>query len=251
MHSDMAGKTVLITGGSRGIGYSIAQTFAENGATVVISSRTEEVLQEAAANIRSDVEGANVFPIPCDVSQSEDVQHLIDTTLEQHESIDVLINNAGITRDTLLLRMKETDWETVLNINLKGAFLCTKAVIKPMLKQRAGSIINVSSVVGITGNPGQTNYSASKAGILGLTKSTALEVAQRGITVNAIAPGFIHTEMTESLSESQKENLAARIPLGYIGAPDDIAGVALFLASPAARYMTGQVLRVDGGMVMS
>lgn len=248
---EMENKTVIVTGGSRGIGYAIARTFAEQGANVVISSRTEETLNNAATQIQSDITGAEVTPIPGDVSQADDAQHLITATLDQYESIDVLVNNAGINRDNILLRLKEKDWDDVLNTNLKGTFLCTKFVTRHMLKQRSGRIINISSVVGITGNAGQTNYGASKAGILGLTKSTAQELASRGITVNAIAPGYIETEMTENLTEKHKEQLAARIPLGYIGKPADIAGVAVFLASPTARYITGQVFRVDGGMVMS
>ncbi|HKJ68778.1 MAG TPA: 3-oxoacyl-[acyl-carrier-protein] reductase [bacterium] len=248
---ELENNTVIVTGGSRGIGYAIARAFAEHGASVVISSRTEEILTKAAAQIQSEISGADVTPIPGDISQADDAQHLIDATLEHHDTIDVLVNNAGITRDNILLRLKEKDWDDVLNTNLKGTFLCTKSVSRQMLKQRAGRIINISSVVGITGNAGQTNYGASKAGILGLTKSTAQELASRGITVNAIAPGYIETEMTENLTATQKEQLAARIPLGYIGQPDDVAGVAVFLASPAARYITGQVFRVDGGMVMS
>lgn len=245
---DMHEKTVLVTGGSRGIGFAIARDFARQGAQVVISSRTEEALESAAEKIAA--EGGAVTPFTCDVSQSDQVQQMVKHTLDTHGRIDVLVNNAGITRDNLILRMQENDWDTVININLKGAFLCTKAVTRPMLKQRAGSIINISSVVGVTGNAGQANYGASKAGILGLTKATALELASRGITVNAIAPGFIETEMTADLTEKQKEALAVKIPLGYIGTPEDIAGVALFLASPAARYITGQVFRIDGGMVM-
>jgi len=245
---DMQDKTVVVTGGSRGIGFAIAREFAAQGARVVISSRTQQALEAAAEKIAA--EGGQVTPVPCDVSQSEQVQRLVSQTLETYERIDVLVNNAGITRDNLLLRMQEDDWDAVLNVNLKGAFLCTKAVTRPMLKQRAGSIINISSVVGVAGNAGQTNYGASKAGILGLTKATALELASRGITVNAIAPGYIETEMTDNLTEKQKEALAGKIPLGYIGKPEDIAGVALFLASPAARYITGQVFRIDGGMVM-
>jgi len=245
---DMHEKTVIVTGGSRGIGFAIAREFARQGARVIISSRTAQALKAAAEQITA--EGGEVTPVTCDVSQSEQVQQLVERTLDTYHRVDALVNNAGITRDNLILRMQEDDWDAVLNVNLKGAFLCTKAVTRPMLKQRSGCIINISSVVGVTGNPGQANYGASKAGILGLTKATALELASRGITVNAIAPGYIETEMTANLTEKQKEALAGKIPLGYIGRPEDIAGVALFLASPAARYITGQVFRIDGGMVM-
>ncbi|MBS1270977.1 MAG: 3-oxoacyl-[acyl-carrier-protein] reductase FabG [Candidatus Marinimicrobia bacterium] len=241
-------KTVLVTGGSRGIGYTIAQSFAEQGANVVISSRSEDTLQQAAENLS---EHGQVYPIPCDVSDAKSVKDLIKEIIEEFGSLNVLVNNAGITRDNLMLRLNESDWDAVLNTNLKGAFLCTKFASRQMLRQKSGCIINISSVVGITGNPGQTNYAASKAGILGLTKSTAQEFSSRGIRVNAIAPGYIETDMTDELNDKQREELTGRIPLGRIGSPEDVAGTALFLASPLAGYITGQVFRVDGGMVMS
>jgi len=245
---DVSGKTVLITGGSRGIGYSIAGAFVEQGANVVISSRSEGVLKDAARSLGGS-EG-QVTPIPADVSQMDSVQSLISKTIDTYETLDVVINNAGITRDNLMLRMSEDDWDSVIDINLKGTFWCTKLASRQMLKQRAGTIINISSVVGVTGNPGQVNYAASKSGILGLTKSAAQELASRNITVNAIAPGYIETEMTDKLNEKQRDELTTRIPLSRIGSPADIAGLAIFLASPAASYITGQVFRVDGGMVM-
>jgi 3-oxoacyl-[acyl-carrier protein] reductase len=245
---DVSGKTVLITGGSRGIGYSIAEAFVEHGANVVISSRSEGVLNEAAQSLGGN-EG-QVTAIPSDVSQMDSVQELISSTIDTYETLDVVINNAGITRDNLMLRMSEDDWDSVIDINLKGTFWCTKIASRQMLKQRAGTIINISSVVGVTGNPGQVNYAASKSGILGLTKSAAQELASRNITVNAIAPGYIETEMTDKLNEKQRDELTTRIPLSRIGSPADIAGLAIFLASPAASYITGQVFRVDGGMVM-
>lgn len=246
---EVKGKTVLVTGGSRGIGFAIAEAFANNGANIVISSRSEDSLNEAAQTLSNT--GASVKPIPSDVSQQSSVKELIEKTVSEYDTIDVVINNAGITKDNLMLRMQEEDWDAVMDVNLKGTFLCTKFASRVMLKQRSGSIINISSVVGVTGNPGQTNYAASKSGILGLTKAAAQELASRNITVNAIAPGYIETEMTDKLNEKQRNELTARIPLGRIGLPSDIAGMALFLASPAANYITGQVFRVDGGMVMS
>ncbi|MBD3275543.1 MAG: 3-oxoacyl-[acyl-carrier-protein] reductase [Candidatus Marinimicrobia bacterium] len=245
---DVSGKTVLITGGSRGIGYSIAEAFVKQGANVVISSRSEGVLNEAAESLGGN--DGQVTAIPSDVSQMDSIQELISTTIDTYETLDVVINNAGITRDNLMLRMSEDDWDSVIDINLKGTFWCTKIASRQMLKQRAGTIINISSVVGVTGNPGQVNYAASKSGILGLTKSAAQELASRNITVNAIAPGYIETEMTDKLNEKQRDELTTRIPLGRIGSPADIAGLAIFLASPAGSYITGQVFRVDGGMVM-
>lgn len=245
---DVSGKTVLITGGSRGIGYSIAGAFVKQGSNVVISSRSEGTLNDAVQSLGGS-EG-QITAIPSDVSQMDSVQELISKTIDTYGTLDVVINNAGITRDNLMLRMSEDDWDSVIDINLKGTFWCTKIASRQMLKQRAGTIINISSVVGVTGNPGQVNYAASKSGILGLTKSAAQELASRNITVNAIAPGYIETEMTDKLNEKQRDELTTRIPLSRIGSPADIAGLAIFLASPAASYITGQVFRVDGGMVM-
>ena len=246
---DYTEKTVIVTGGSRGIGFAIAQGFADANANVVITGRSEETLQQAADSL-SDMNGV-VYPVAGDVVNAESTEALMKQTVDRFGSLDVLVNNAGITKDNLLLRLQESDWDTVLDINLKGAFLCTKFGSRQMLRQKSGCIINISSVVGITGNAGQTNYAASKAGLLGLTKSTAQELASRGITVNAIAPGYISTDMTDRLTEKQRKELISMIPLNRIGSPDSIAGTALFLASPAAGYITGQVIRVDGGMVMS
>lgn len=247
--TDLSGQVVLVTGGSRGIGFAIARRFVSTGAQVIISSRSEESLKKAADQL-SDGERAVDF-IQCDISDPESVKSLIDEVVTRYEGIDVLVNNAGVTRDNLMLRMNEEDWDIVLNTNLKGTFFSTKFASRQMLRQKSGCIINISSVVGITGNPGQANYASSKAGLLGLTRSAAQELASRNIRVNAIAPGYINTEMTENLSDKQKEELTALIPLGQIGTPDDVAGAAVFLASPDARYITGQVLRIDGGMVMA
>jgi len=242
-------QVVLVTGGSRGIGYAIAKHFAEAGAHVIISSRSEKTLTAAAKELSTDQ--ISVTAIPCDVSAPDSIKSLLDEIITKFDRIDVVVNNAGITRDNLMLRMNEEDWDSVLNTNLKGAFFTTKFASRYMLKQKSGCIINISSVVGITGNPGQTNYAASKSGILGLTKATAQELASRNIRVNAIAPGYITTEMTDKLTEKQKEELTALIPLKRLGTPNDVAGLAVFLASPQASYITGQVLRVDGGMVMA
>lgn len=241
-------KVVLVTGSSRGIGKVIAMSFANEGAAVVISDVLAEEGEKTAQEIR-ELGKQSIF-VQCDVSDSHDVNGMIAKTVEKFGKIDVLVNNAGITRDTLMIRMKDEDWEKVLNINLKGAFYCTRAAAKEMMKKRTGSIVNISSVVGLMGNLGQANYSASKAGLIGLTKSAAKELAPRGITVNAVAPGFIETEMTQKLSEQVKETYQKVIPLSYFGAPQDVANTVLFLASEDARYITGEVIRVDGGMRM-
>ncbi len=242
-------QVVLVTGGSRGIGFAIAKRFVESDAQVIISSRSEESLNAAAEKLSAG--NKLVEAIPCDVSNPEAIQALINAVIEKYDRIDVLVNNAGITRDNLMLRMNEQDWDRVVDTNLKGVFFTTKFASRYMLKQKSGCIINISSVVGITGNPGQTNYAASKSGILGLTKATALELASRNIRVNAIAPGYITTEMTEKLTDKQKQELTALIPLKKLGTPEDVANLAVFLASDQASYITGQVLRVDGGMVMA
>lgn len=242
-------KVVLVTGGSRGIGRAVALACAREGANVIINyAGNAKAAQEVVEKI-TDM-GRRALAVQADVSKSEDVERLVQESLDDFGQIDVLVNNAGITRDNLIMRMKEEDWDAVLATNLKGVFLCTKAVTKGMMKQRSGRVINMTSVVGVMGNAGQANYAAAKAGVIGLTKATAKELASRGITVNAIAPGFINSEMTEVLSENVKEAMVKVIPLGKMGEAEDVAEATVFLASDSARYITGQVLHVDGGMVM-
>lgn len=242
-------KTVVVTGASRGIGRAIAIAFARQGANLVLNYNSsaksvEEVLQLIQA------EGGNAVAVKADVSKSEEAKNLIQTAVETFGTIDILVNNAGITKDMLLMRMTDEQFEQVIDINLKGTFYCLKYASNYMLKQRSGKIINMASVVGLTGNAGQANYAASKAGIIGLTKSAAKELAPRGITVNAIAPGFIQTEMTEALSDKVKDAYIQMIPLKRLGSVNDVANTACFLASEAANYITGQVIQVDGGMLM-
>lgn len=241
-------KVVIVTGASRGIGRSLALNMAAQGAKLVLSARSAEALAQLVTEIQAA--GGAAVAVAGDVSSATAANELVDAGLQAFGRIDVLVNNAGITRDALLLRMKDEDWDDVLNINLKGAFLCTRAAAKVMSKQRYGRIINISSVVGEMGNPGQANYCASKAGLLGLTKSVARELARRNVTVNAITPGFIVTDMTEALPEKAREELAAQIPLGRLGSADDIAHAVIFLASDQAGYITGQTLGVNGGMYM-
>ncbi len=242
-------KVALVTGGSRGIGRAVAISLAKNGAKVIINfAGNANAAQEVLAEIKSI--GGEAIAIQADVSSLESVEHMVQEIIDTYGRIDILVNNAGITRDTLLMRMKEQDWDAVINTNLKGIFNCTKAVSRYMLKQKSGKIVNMSSVVGLMGNAGQANYAAAKAGVIGFTKATAKEFAARGITVNAVAPGFISTDMTAILSEQVKADLNGKIPLGRLGTPEDIAGVVLFLVSDAANYITGQTLNVDGGMVM-
>ncbi|AOT68394.1 3-oxoacyl-[acyl-carrier-protein] reductase [Geosporobacter ferrireducens] len=243
------GKTAIVTGGSRGIGKAIALKLAELGANIAVNytSKPEEA-EKVVAAIREM--GREAIAIKADVSKGDDVQRLIDEVEHQFPTIDILVNNAGITRDTLLMRMKDEDWDQVIAINLKGTYNCTKAVTRKMMKQKSGKIVNIASVVGVMGNIGQSNYAASKAGIIGFTKSIAKELATRGINVNAVAPGFIQTNMTEVLSEEVKESLMTHIPMKQLGTPEDVANVVAFLCSDNARYITGQVLNVDGGMVM-
>lgn len=245
----LEGKTVLVTGGSRGIGKAIALAFAKEGANVIINY-TSNV--EAAEDTVKEIENLNVkgLAVKANISKSEEVQRLMDEIEENFDNIDILINNAGVTKDNLFVKMKEEDWDEVMDINLKGVFLCTKAVVRKMIRQKYGRIINMSSVVGILGNPGQANYCASKAGVIGFTKSLAREVASRNITVNAIAPGFIDTDMTRVLPEGVKEKLVDTIPMKRYGKPGDIANLAVFLSSDMANYITGQVIHVDGGMAM-
>ncbi len=239
-------KIVLITGSTRGIGKEIAKSFAQNGATSIIVGRNENVAKEVQKEI--EAEGFNADAYGCDVTNTENVAKIINKILDKHKGIDILVNNAGITKDNLLLRMSENDWNDVLNINLKGVFICTKAVSKVMLKARKGKIISISSIIGITGNGGQANYAASKAGIIGFTKSVAQELASRGITANAIAPGYIRTDMTSELNEKTRDLLLKSIPLGRLGEASDVAQACLFIASSKADYITGQTIVVDGGM---
>ena len=241
-------KVALVTGAARGLGKAIALGLAREGARVVISDVNLEGAQRTAKEIESL--GRQTLVFKTDVSKTKEVNEMVDKILDKLGRIDILINNAGITADALLIRMKEADWDRVIEINLKGAFNCLKAVAKPMLKARSGKVVNVASVIGLIGNVGQANYAASKAGIIGLTKSSARELAPRGINVNAIAPGFIKTPMTERLAAAAKEEMRKRIPLGRFGAPEDVARVVLFLVSDSAGYVTGQVINVDGGMAM-
>jgi 3-oxoacyl-[acyl-carrier protein] reductase len=243
----LEGKVALVTGASRGIGRAIAQSLAAAGATTVVNYARSA---EAAAAVVDAIQaaGGRAWAHGADVAEEEQVEAMVKAVLEREGRLDVLVNNAGITRDGLLMRMKTADWRSVIDLNLTGVFLCTRAVSRAMLKARSGRIVNITSVVGLMGNPGQANYSAAKAGVIGLTRSTAAEFASRGITVNAVAPGFIATEMTRDLDT---EKILAAIPLGRLGEPADVAGVVRFLAAdPAAAYVTGQVIAVDGGMVM-
>ncbi len=242
---DFTGKTALITGSARGIGFAIAQRFSKAGAAVVLCDVDEAGVTQAAASLPGKVIG-----VKTNVTSADDIAHLFETALKEFQHVDVVVNNAGITRDTLMIRMDEKDWDLVLDINLKGAFLVTKAASRIMMKQRSGRIVNISSVVGLTGNAGQANYSASKAGLVGLTKSAAKELASRGVTVNAVAPGFIETEMTKSLPEAAREEFLKKVLISRAGTPDDIASAVLFLASDEASYITGQVLTVDGGLTV-
>jgi len=243
---ELQGKVALVTGGSRGIGKAIAESLADAGARVAVVARNGERAQAAAAELPGEGHGG----FACDVADPEQVGATLSAVEDALGPVDILVNNAGITRDNLLLRMSAEDFDEVIGANLKGAFNFTKAVARGMMKRRGGSILNISSVVGLTGNAGQANYAASKAGLIGMTKSVAKELASRGVRCNCIAPGFITTDMTDELTEKQIEDLRAQIPLGSLGAPADVAGAARFLVGPGARYITGQVLTVDGGMVM-
>ncbi|WP_098747116.1 3-oxoacyl-[acyl-carrier-protein] reductase [Paenibacillus sp. EZ-K15] len=249
MSEALKGQTALVTGASRGIGRSIALGLADLGANVAVNyAGSEAAAVEVVEAIRA--KGVSAIAVKSNVGRTEEADAMVKQVLETFGRIDILVNNAGITRDNLIMRMKEEEFDQVIETNLKGVFNCLKAVTRPMMKQRYGRIINISSVVGALGNPGQANYVAAKAGVIGLTKSAARELASRGITVNAVAPGFIDTDMTRELPEDMREGLLGGIPLARLGQPEEIAGVVAFLASSSASYMTGQVLHVDGGMYM-
>lgn len=249
MSKPLSGQVALVTGASRGIGRSIALNLAGLGANVVVNySGNEAAAQEVVAEIQAL--GVEAVALKANVGKSEQAENLVKEAINALGRIDILVNNAGITRDNLIMRMKEEEFDSVIETNLKGVFNCLKAVTRPMMKQRYGRIINISSVVGVLGNAGQANYVAAKAGVIGLTKSSARELASRGITVNCVAPGFIDTDMTKELSEDLRSKLIADIPLARLGQPEEIAKVVAFLASDSASYMTGQTLHVDGGMVM-
>lgn len=246
---NLEGKVALVTGASRGIGREIALELAREGCNVAVNySGSEAKANEVVDEIKGL--GREAIAVQCNVSDSDAVQAMVKETISQFGSVDILVNNAGITKDNLLMRMKEAEWDDVININLKGVFLCTKAVTRQMMKQRSGRIIDISSIVGVSGNPGQANYVAAKSGVIGLTKTTAKELAPRGITVNAIAPGFISTDMTDQLPQDVRNEMLKQIPLSRFGDPQDIARVVTFVASESASYMTGQTLHIDGGMVM-
>ncbi len=249
MKLDLTGRVALVTGGGRGIGRAIAQSLAAAGARVVINYRGNAA---AAAETVAAIQAADgqVTAVQADVADGTAVEGLVKTTIATYGRLDILVNNAGITRDTLLMRMKDEDFDQVVNTNLRGVFLCTRAVLRQMSKQRGGRIINIASVVGITGNAGQANYAAAKAGIIGFTRATAREMAARNVTVNAVAPGFIETEMTGVLGEETRKAILASIPLARLGQPNEVANLVTFLASDAAAYITGQTFTIDGGMVM-
>lgn len=245
----LEGKIAWVTGGAQGIGRAIARELAVSGANLALSDINLEKAEETARALAGET-GREVLAVKMNVSDPNDVEEGLKKIVDKYSRVDILVNNAGVTRDGLIMRMSEADWDLVLSINLKGSFNCLKAVTRPMMKQRQGRIINIASVVGLMGNAGQANYSASKAGVIGLTKSAAKELATRNITVNAVAPGFIKTAMTDVLSEEARQNLQKLIPLGRLGEAEDVAKAVAFLASDDAAYMTGQVLTVDGGMVM-
>ncbi|MFH1062739.1 MAG: 3-oxoacyl-[acyl-carrier-protein] reductase [Candidatus Omnitrophota bacterium] len=244
----LKGKVAFITGGAAGIGKEIAMTLAKQGADCVICDVNESELNKTAAEI--EAVGVKAMPIVLNVCSMADCEEAVNKIIDKFQKVDILINNAGITRDGLLIRMKESDWDAVISVNLKGAFNCTKAVVKPMMKQRSGAIVNMASIIGLMGNAGQVNYAASKAGLIGLTKSVAKEVATRNIRVNAIAPGFIETKMTQVLTDDVKQAMLKQIPLGKFGSPQDVANLVVFLVTDDSNYITGQVISINGGMLM-
>mgnify|MGYP004462762887 FL=1 len=245
----LEGSVAVVTGSGRGIGLSIARQLAKAGATIALVDINQSLVEAAAAGLNEEFgQLANAFV--ADLTDADQVKELFENIYAKLGKVDILVNNAGITRDSLMLRMKESEWDAVINTNLRSAFLCTKAVVKAMMKQRHGKIINISSVVGIMGNSGQANYCASKAGLIGFTKSLARELGSRGVNVNAVAPGYIQTDMTEKLPESAKEAMLSQVPLNRPGQPEDVSKAVFFLASPLADYLTGQVICVDGGMAM-
>lgn len=249
MQFDLNERVALVTGGSRGIGRAIALALAGAGARVIVNYKGNTAAAEAAAGA-IEAAGGRALAIQADITDQAQVDQLFKQALDAYGRLDILVNNAGITRDTLLLRMKDDDFDAVLNTNLRGAFLCTRAALRPMMRARSGRIITITSVVGLIGNPGQANYAAAKAGLIGFTKSIAREVASRNITVNAVAPGYIETELTDVLNDQQRSTILEHIPLGRLGQPEDVAGLVCFLASDQACYITGQTIAVDGGMVM-
>jgi 3-oxoacyl-[acyl-carrier protein] reductase len=245
---ELKDKVAIITGSARGIGKSIANKLAQNGATVVICDLKMDDVQPTVDEFNSA--GMNAIGLTVNVTDMKSVEALFDEVISKLGKIDILVNNAGITRDALIVRMNEADWDSVLTVNLKGTFNCTKCAAKIMMKQRSGKIVNIASIMGIIGNVGQANYSASKAGVIALTKTTARELGRRGVNVNAVAPGFIATKMTEALPEAQKEKILEAVPLGCVGYPEDVANAVAFLVSDSARYITGHVIQVDGGLAM-
>ena len=245
---DLSGKIALVTGGAQGIGQTIGEELVRHGALVVLGDINEEGVKNTADSMSQN--GGSASGVRLDVTRPEEVQRVFKQIIEKHGRIDILVNNAGITRDGLLMRMKEEDWDLVLSVNLKGSFLCTQLAVKQMMKQKSGAIVNIASIVGLIGNFGQANYSASKAGLIALTKTAAREVGSRGVRVNAIAPGFIDTEMTRCLDQNVKEKLIEQIPMARLGQPGDIADCVVFLVSDRAKYITGQVISVNGGMLM-
>lgn len=242
---DLTGKTALVTGATGGIGGAIARAFHAQGATVAVSGTRREVLEQLATEL-----GERVHVLPCDLSSTEEVEALVPQAEEAFGALDILVNNAGVTRDGLFIRLRDEDWDTVIAINLTAGFRLTRAAARSMMRRRTGRIIGITSVVGVTGNAGQGNYAAAKAGMIGMSKALAKEVAARGVTVNCIAPGFIATPMTDVLNDKQKEAILAAVPAARLGAPDDIAAAAVYLASSEAGYVTGQTLHVNGGMAM-